>query len=317
MELIDTICPICHRNLPEHLSSEDHGNIIHVKCDYCGRYTINGHQIIGILHVKQNMPNNAHVSDLDMSIALRHLSLGSKNPIEVTAKNYNEIKESIRIPADPLEVLDFLIEYCGLKATRFNVGICIPFVDIPLLYIHDINELEAILVMAMEMDYIGQYHSDRGCYAFSLQVKGWERIVLLRKVRSESKKVFIAMKFGDPELDKVFLDAIVPAVEMCGYHTLRIDREHHNDKICDKVIAEIKQSAFVIADFTGHRCGVYFEAGYALGLGKPVIWCCRDNHFKKLHFDTRQYNHIKWSDPALFKEQLIDRIQATIIKSSI
>jgi len=33
---------------------------------------------------------------------------------------------------------------------------------------------------------------------------------------------------------------------------------------------------------------------------------------KKLHFDTRQYNHISWETPEELKEKLIARIEATI-----
>lgn len=312
MELNPNICPICHRTLAGKLKPSDSGNIYYVQCNYCGSFEIKGHQLIGLLSDKQNMPNNAHEPDLDMCIVLRHVTSGSQRPIELTEKNYNEVKESIRIPTDPLEVLDLLMMYCGRNATRFNVGIIIPKTDIPLLYIHDDNEMDSILVMAMETDYIGQYHSDLKSFTFSLQVKGWERIKYLREFNSESKQVFIAMKFGDPELDKVYQEAIVLAVEQCNFHPFRIDRLHHNDKICDRIITEIKQSAFVIADFTGQRGGVYFEAGYALGLGIPVIWTCREDDFKNLHFDTRQYNHIKWSEISKFRNELKYRINATI-----
>ena len=70
----------------------------------------------------------------------------------------------------------------------------------------------------------------------------------------------------------------------------------------------------MIAELTGDRPAVHFEAGFAKGLGIDVIWLCKD--FKedkdKLCFDTRQYNHIFWKDADDLKEQLINRIEATI-----
>jgi hypothetical protein len=48
----------------------------------------------------------------------------------------------------------------------------------------------------------------------------------------------------------------------------------------------------MVADFTGHRGGVYFEAGDGLGLGIPAIWTCRYDELKKSHFDMRQFNYI-------------------------
>ena len=309
MELNEEICPICHREVSG-FHYIDYREKVNIDCPYCGRYKITSWSVLGELRERQD--NND--PDLDMSIALRHLAEGSADEIELKRENYQRIKESIRIPTDPLDVLDILMQYCGRKATRFNVGITIPKHDIPLLYIHDENEMQAVLVMAQEMDYIGQYHSDKHSFTFSLHVKGWERIASLRKIGSESKQVFVAMKFGDPELDKIFEEAIMPAVELCGYHAYRIDKDQHNDKICDKIITEIKQSAFMIADFSGHRGGVYFEAGFALGIGIPVIWCCRAKDFNKLHFDTRQYNHIKWSDIKHLQADLVNRIKATFLE---
>jgi hypothetical protein len=44
-----------------------------------------------------------------------------------------------------------------------------------------------------------------------------------------------------------------------------------------------------------------------------VIWTCRaDAAVRDMHFDTRQYNHILWSDAADLADQLYFRIAATI-----
>ncbi len=49
-----------------------------------------------------------------------------------------------------------------------------------------------------------------------------------------------------------------------------------------------------------------------MGIGIPVIWTCRDTDIKKAHFDTRQYNHIVWTDTVDLRKKLIDRIEATL-----
>jgi len=46
-----------------------------------------------------------------------------------------------------------------------------------------------------------------------------------------------------------------------------------------------------------------------LGLGRSVIWTCHADDFDHLHFDTRQYNHIKWETPGSLRHQLADRIR--------
>jgi len=94
---------------------------------------------------------------------------------------------------------------------------------------------------------------------------------------------------------------------------MRVDLKEHNEKICDVIVAEIRKSSFLVADFTGDRGGVYFEAGFAKGLGIPVIFSCQKGEWEeKLHFDTRQYNHIIWETPEDLKNKLKNRIMATI-----
>lgn len=149
----------------------------------------------------------------------------------------------------------------------------------------------------------------------SLSASGWERIAELTAVGSDSAQVFVAMWF-DESMDEVYESAIKPAIEHLGYNALRIDKKHHNNKIDDEIIAELRRSRFVVADFTCEpekaRGGVYYEAGFAHGLGLQVIWTCRDDVMKYVHFDTRQYAHIVWKTPADLFEQLKNRIGATV-----
>ena len=86
----------------------------------------------------------------------------------------------------------------------------------------------------------------------------------------------------------------------------------HNENIIFKIIAEIRSSQFLVADFTGQNRGVYLEAGFAMGLGRPVIWTCRKDDFGKTHFDIKQFNHILWEAPEDLREKLADRIKAII-----
>ena len=67
---------------------------------------------------------------------------------------------------------------------------------------------------------------------------------------------------------------------------------------------------FLVGDFTVDRGGIYFEAGYALGLGLPVIWLVREDELAKVHFDNRQYNFVAWRDGAW--EELRDRLRFRI-----
>ncbi len=142
-------------------------------------------------------------------------------------------------------------------------------------------------------------------------VAGWRRLEESEKPNIESRQAFVAMWF-DGQLDTACADGIAKLEEDTGFKPLRIDMKQFNEKICDHIIAEIRRSRFLIADVTGHRQGVYFEAGFAMGLGLPVIWTCHKDHIEQCHFDTRQYNHITWETPVELREKLKDRIIATV-----
>lgn len=146
-----------------------------------------------------------------------------------------------------------------------------------------------------------------------LAPKGWQQIEKWRgrDLLAQSKQAFVAMWFSS-EMDPVYKEGIEPAVRGAGYEPKRIDLVEHNNKICDEIVAEIRKSRFVVADFTGQRGGVYFEAGFAMGLGIPVIWTVRKDQVEQVHFDTRQYNHIVYDSPEDLKSKLYNRIAATI-----
>lgn len=141
--------------------------------------------------------------------------------------------------------------------------------------------------------------------------KGYMKLDELRRVQSSSSKGFIAMWF-DPSMDDAFENGLQSGVIRAGYDPLRIDHLEHVNRIDDEIIRQINASRFVVADFTGHRGGVYFEAGYALGKQIPVFWTCKKSDMSYLHFDIRQFNCIDWETPQSLSERLTARIEAVL-----
>jgi nucleoside 2-deoxyribosyltransferase len=137
--------------------------------------------------------------------------------------------------------------------------------------------------------------------------QGFKQADTWKQSSSSSDQCFVAMSFND-DLAGAWENGFRPAIERAGYKPLRIDQKHHLNKICDEIIAEIRRSKFVVADYTGHRGGVYYEAGYAAGRGLAVLPTCRKDDMHNLHFDVRQYNCIAWQTP----KELADRLQARI-----
>lgn len=158
----------------------------------------------------------------------------------------------------------------------------------------------------------------RGLMQGQITPRGHQLLQELREGNPGSPIGFCAMWFK-PELLALWSDAIEPAIRAAGYDPKRIDQHEHTNRIDDEIVAMIRRSRFVIADFTGQRGGVYFEAGYALGLGLRVIWTCREDYLKKVHFDTRQYNFLVWKqgDYADLAKRLQNRIEATLGRGPI
>ena len=145
-----------------------------------------------------------------------------------------------------------------------------------------------------------------------IQAAGWKRIDELQKRTNEaSKNAFVAMSFAK-EMDSL-REAIKDVIYECGYNPRVMDEIEHNHQIVPEMLYEIRQAKFVIAELTGHNNGAYFEAGYALGIGKEVIQVCSNEELNsQLHFDVKQINSIVWNDENELKQKLKKRIEATV-----
>ena len=238
--------------------------------------------------------------------AVREMTEAGLDPF---VEKLDEILASVAIPEDPLEQIDRLVLYLlgrtGSAAEYVGLNLR---TDRAIAYARDEAEFRFLLTKGAELDY---FERATGADQYRLTLEGWRRAKELSQNRRDSAQAFVAMWF-DPQMDVAFQKGIRPALEETGYRPLRIDMAEHNDKIDDRIVAEIRKSGLLVADFTGNRGGVYFEAGFALGLGLPVIWLCREDQIQEVHFDTRQYNHIVWSTPEDLRAKLRNRIEATL-----
>jgi len=141
---------------------------------------------------------------------------------------------------------------------------------------------------------------------------GLEYIIDLQESGEKSKYCFIAMSFSDTALKT--REIIKKAVKESGYEPILIDELNYESELTinDAIIRYIKRCKFLIADFTEQKHGVYFEAGFALGLKRPVIYTCSKSDFNNTHFDTNHYPHIVYSELDELEKKLKDKIQAWI-----
>ena len=177
-------------------------------------------------------------------------------------------------------------------------------------YSQDFNEVEFLLKLLSSKGWMSGTGHGHICEVLP---DGYITADELNREPARTSRGFVAMWF-DKGLEAAYEDGFQIGILKAGYDPVRVDRVEHINRIDDEIIAFIKNASFVVADFTGHRGGVYFEAGFALGMDLPVIWCCRKDHLADLHFDIRQYNCIDWNTPDELALRLQNRIEATVGK---
>ncbi|HEX8195556.1 MAG TPA: hypothetical protein VF571_05035 [Pyrinomonadaceae bacterium] len=222
--------------------------------------------------------------------------------------NSDSLLELVRIPKNPLESVDRILLYVSRKASENSGTVRLDVKDSVIGYAKDVIEFHYFLNLARELKYFQEIGD---LYLCRITSKGWERVIELSKHQIDSDQAFVAMSY-DPNLEEAWKSGLKPALIETGYSPIRMKDIEYNDKIDDRIVAEIRNSGLLVAEFTGQRAGVYFEAGLAMGIGIPVIWICKETDVENLHFDTRQYNYITWVSFDELKEKLIYRIKATL-----
>lgn len=306
-----TVCPIC--SLPAEVSEETLHDAVRVTCSRCApsnRLTVSGSAARTWLRDPSHRPVLPYLSAYIRQATDRGEHVVVDDPekfVELArAHRHTSVNEKIR---KTLELLAARSPHAGFVAA-IDVQTDYPAVD---------------AVSPDEIDYLVEHLSRTGGVEERQRAMGSVRRAIITPAGWESLgpsrhgipgRCFVAMAC-DSSLDTAYVDGIQAAVKIdCGCDPILIEKEQHNDKICDRALAEIRRSEFVIADVTLHRPNVYFEAGFAMGLGREVIWTCREDEFTrdKQHFDTRQYPHIIWKDPRDLRRKLAERIRATILR---
>ena len=154
-----------------------------------------------------------------------------------------------------------------------------------------------------------------GVYVCRVEVAGYAHVE--ESVTSiNTSQGFVAMWFDD-SMNEARDNGIIPAIEDAGYIPSIINQKPDLiGRIEDAIIAEIRRSRFLVADFThgddGVRGSVYYEAGFAHALGLPVIFTRRKDKSTVVHFDTDHFYRIEWETPEDLRRQLKVKIEAAI-----
>ncbi len=307
------LCPLCSRRL-EKKTRHDGSRTYGVTCEVCGTYGITSM----VLSDEVLSPDGEPVLS---AIVRRHFDLAGE-PQTITIDNWQALASQSPDKNDVPSKVRYLLAYIAHKSAFPSDEIALDNkTDYPICFAANAEEFELYLRYAKDAGFleVGSHGLPREGIPdeYRLTVNGWEET---RRIPTlDSPYAFVAMSFSKEGergtlLTKAFDEAIRPAIEEdAGYEkAVRIDKEEFLGDIVFEIIARIKECRFIVADVTNHRNGVYFEAGYAMGMGLPVIWLCHEEDMKKAHFDTSHLNHIVWKDVSELRTSLANRILATV-----
>ena len=290
-------CPICKLNISNYSASGDNHKITCPRCTY---FEISENALIDL---KQNSLNELQIANISKYIN------ENKDNLIITSEILEELRKlpilTVGEKADKL--LKILFELFPVPGKTFS-SIDFGYETDELLRItstFDISELSYLLLeyLIKEKKYIEQISGS----TYKITPHGWSYREELRKRDIDSNVAFVAL-WVNKKTDLLWEKGIKPAVYYAGYEPYRVDKDRKVEKIDNEIFVKILESNFVISDFTGQRPNVYYEAGFAKGLGKKVIWTCKEREIKlkRVGFDIRQYSFLTWEDSSLneFSEKL-------------
>lgn len=311
-------------------------------CDVCGKVKITEELIE---FESDLLKKRGHL----ISGFLREKQLYTTETPLITATNIKHILDSQYIPQEVIEKAYKLILWLGHESKHPGQLIRVDLKhDYPICYCETNKEFPFIVKFLQDSGFIKRLRSE---FVYELTMSGWNKYLSLKENLPSQKNCFVARWFT-PEIDKVYDKAIKPAIELqedhkttTGFKAFDVGREHHTNDINNEIIAQIKNCKFMVCDLTGYRGGVYFEAGFAMGLRKEVIFTCREDWIERsplykdskgkdniveelydkkgkvhkiakegIHFDLEHRKHIKWSKdkPGDLEKDLRNCIQAVI-----
>ncbi len=308
-------CPVCQTQLdskPRIIGTTDDAEY---SCPRCGRFRIDD----ALLNDLPSLLSNHKDSIPRISFALRR-SQESNQFAELRDSTFQKMLE-VPLPR-PREQADLFIRWIA-KASN-SLGVAVKYNSLEAQAVIGAKTPEGLKVILQHLEKkellhttnISRIATDPLDKAAQLTFDGWEHFEQIQAGTVVYRKAFMAMKYGDSILNSIVQGTFKPSTIRAGFELKPQNETHHAGLIDNLMRVEIQSADFLIADLTHQNLGAYWEAGYAEGLGKPVIYTCEKSVFddKKTHFDTNHHLTIVWDEkaPEVAGEELTATIRATL-----
>lgn len=298
-------CLVCDTMMkaPGRITSLDQS---YYDCPVCGDYSLTGSARITLPELRKHYPKSAPV----VSHQIRRMQRANERPV-LNSDVCNRIFETCSLPP-PEEQADNLIRWIGERSDAPGDDVRVNWdTHYAIIGAKNGDGMMFVVDELVQRELIAGVPTDKGGHV-RLTFDGWQRYEELRRGSPTGHYAFMAMQFGNALLDEILNRHFRQAVQLTGFELRRLDDVPKAGLIDDRLRVEIRGCRFLIADLTHDNAGAYWEAGYAEGLGKPVIYTCEREKFgkAKTHFDTNHHLTVIWStdDP----EDAVAKLKATI-----
>lgn len=294
------------------------GNVL-FKCDVCGKYTATFEALDDYLRPNTPVLTSMHRAILSHQIRLKS-SQSTASILISTDAIESLIQSNQRLPSPSQQVMNALRIIGNLIREDFQ-----PLTQLPTDFHSTIGAPNRAFGLKLVRSLIGKglmsgvdaatFSDPYGLANIDLTLDGWEQFEQEKSGQFSSSYGFIALKFGDEILDPFVSSVIKPGVKTLGFDLVDL-RDVARAGIIDNILrAQIRDAAFMLVDLTHENRGAYWEAGYAEGLGKPVIYICERSKFNEhaSHFDTNHCTTVMWSSEK--GTEFIRELNATIRRS--
>lgn len=312
--LTRTNCPVCSTTLEGWTPHVDGRDCELFECSVCGDF-------IATMECIEDLPGVHRDVDerrLRISHALR--KMGRQRTRQVFHSTLAAQFASIPLPR-PREQSDNLVRWLGENLK--HLGDCVDLQGNRMRAVcgtHSVDGFDLIMgeLLKSELVYGSRSMGSAGTeWAFvTLTFDGWDYFEDLIRGQGAHGRGFMAMEYGHEDLDRIFGEVFVPGALGAGFELRRLSDEPKAGLIDNRMRVEIQNAVFLVADLTHSNPGAYWEAGYAEGLGKPVIYTCEKSKFdrEKTHFDTSHHYTIIWdaADAKRAGDELKLAIRATL-----
>lgn len=134
-----------------------------------------------------------------------------------------------------------------------------------------------------------------------------EIIVKNIKITSSLPECFVIMQFTD-EFNMLYEEVIKPTCKSYKFHVVRADDNYTFGLIIEDITRSIREASVIIADITPNNLNVFYEVGYAHGIGKPTI-LLSERKREKLPFDISGFRTLFYDNTIGGKSQVEQKLR--------